>query len=287
MFEVVEALSVLRRAYLSAADVAASEATAREYEEMVRSVRIPRFMAGVEQRRAMLALLAGRFAEAETHALEAVSLQPLGEFMEGLAVQVFAIRFEQGRLDEVRDEVESWASEHARPAWSIGLSALLAEVGEPIAAAEVLAPFASKGFAAVPRDELFFLSLGAAASSVISTGDLASGAALRELLSPHSSRVVVAAEGAVCWGSIHRFLGPLNAMLDDLDRASMHFEAAMSIHERLGARPFLARDRLGYATALRRAGGDPARIDELVRTGSALAEQYGLHTVAARFEELR
>ena len=66
------------------------------------------------------------------------------------------------------------------------------------------------------------------------------------------------------------------------DRASMHFEAAMSIHERLGATPFLARDRLAYARLLRSLGGDRLRIEDLSRTGLALAEQLGMPSVVAR-----
>jgi DNA-binding SARP family transcriptional activator len=281
-FEVIEALSVLRRVQLSAADVVACEETARDYEGLVSSVRIPRFMAGVEQRRAMMALLQGRFAEAEAHASETVALQPLPEFLEGFAVQLFALRFEQGRLDEVREAVEGWAARDSRAAWTIGLAALQAELGELDAASRTLAPVVASRFESVPRDELFFLSLAAAAWAAVLSEDRRSAVVLYELLSPHASRVVVAAEGAVCWGSIHRFLGPLSVLADSADRAAMHFEAAISIHERLGALPFLARDRIAYAELLRRRGGDVVRIEELHRTGLALARRLGMASLVAR-----
>lgn len=280
-FEVIEALSVLRRVQLSAADVVACEETAREYEELVSSVRIPRFMAGVEQRRAMMALLQGRFSEAEAHAAETVALQPLAEFLEGFAVQLFALRFEQGRLDEVRDAVEGWAAQDSRAAWTIGLAVLQAELGELDAASRTLAPVVESRFESVPRDELFFLSLAVAAWTVVLLEDRASAEALYGLLSPHASRVVVAGEGALCWGSIHRFLGPLSTVTGSWERAAMHFEASISIHERLGALPFLARDRLAYAQLLRDRGGDPVRIEELHRTGLALAGRLGMSAVVA------
>ena len=281
---VIEALSVLRRAYLSAGDLSASDDIAREYEDLVRAARVPRYVAGVEQRRAMRALLAGRFVDAEAHAHATVALQPTTEFMEAFAVQIFAIRFEQGRLDEVRSTVESWGGQDHPAAWPLGLSAQLAESGELGEAAGVLERLSVDGFAEVPRDELHFLSLGVAATVVAHTGDRAAGGVLYELLAPHASRVVVAAEGALCWGSIHRFLGPLSAVLADTERASMHFEAAMSVHERLGARPFLARDRLAYAELLHTTGGDPLRVDDLHRTGLALATQLGMHAVVERYE---
>lgn len=282
VFEVIQALSVLRRTELAAGDIAACERTAREYEALVRSVRVPRFIAGAEQRRAMMALLAGRFAEAELHANEAVALQPLPEFFEGLAVQLFALRLEQGRLGEVRSVVESWAAQDARPAWTLGYGMLLAELGEPDRAAEVMGPLRSTGFEEVPRDEQYFLSLCVAASTANHLDDDGAAGSLYELLSPHASRVVVAGEGALCWGSIHRFLGPLAVLLGQTGRAAMHFEAAISIHERLGAKPFLARDRLAYAAMLHATGGDPVRVDELNRTGLALADQLGMRSVVAR-----
>ncbi|MCC7075838.1 MAG: AAA family ATPase [Acidimicrobiia bacterium] len=282
-FEVIEALSLTRFARLSAGDLAGWDETGQEYEEMVDTVHIPRFAAGVVQRRAMRALLSGRFVDAEAHAGTAVSLQPLPEFVEGYAVQLFAVRFEQGRLEEFRPTVEAWAGQDLRPAWSIGYSTLLAEVGELEAAQEVLTPYAATGFASVPRDEIYFLCLAAAAATVTHTHDRDSARVLYDLLAPHASRVVVAAQGALCWGSVHRFLGPLAALLGDGERASMHFEAAISVHERLGARPFLARDRLAYADLLRRADGDPYRIDELSRTGLALARELGMRIVLERY----
>ncbi|MBV6509723.1 MAG: hypothetical protein JJLCMIEE_02821 [Acidimicrobiales bacterium] len=282
-FELVEALSNLRRAYLAAAEPAASDEVGREYEELVRVVHIPRYMAGVEQRRAMRALLAGRFAEAEARARQAVALEPTPEFLEGLAVQLFASRHEQGRLEEVRDGVEAWATGSSHPAWSIGHGVLLVELGEPERAAAVLHPFTSTHFETIPRDELYFLALGAAATAVESLEDREAAGALYELLAPHGSRVIVAGEGALCWGSIHRFLGPLGALLGNSVRASMHFEAAMSLHERLGARPFLARDRLAYASWLTSIGGDAKRIEDLARSGLALATRLGMRSVLTRY----
>jgi hypothetical protein len=279
--ELVEGLSQLRRALLATGDLVHSDEVAQDYEALVQSVRIPRFMAGVAQRRAMRALLAGRFAEAEAYANEAVSLQPTSEFVEGLAVQLFAICYEQDRLDEIRAAVEAWSSESNRPAWTIGYSVLLAASGELAAARATLVPFLEAGITnVVPHDELYFLCLAAAAKTVVDIGDTEHAPSLYEALAPHASRVVVTAEGALCWGSVHRFLGPLAALIGNTERAGVHFEASMAVHERLGARPFLARDRLAYAEMLRRCEGDALRIATLERTGRALARELGMRQFA-------
>lgn len=276
VLEVIQGLSVMRRTALAAADVSGAEVAAREYEALVSSVRIPRFMAGVEQRRAMMALMQGRFGEAEAHAADAVALMPHPEFMEGLAVQLFAMRLEQGRLEEVRGAVEDWASQGTRAAWAIGLALLQAELGETESARLTLGPLMVDRFESVPHDDLYFLSLAVAGRTVALLEEVESARVLLDLLTPHASRVVVAAEGALCWGSIHRILGPLNALIGATDLAAVHFEAAISIHERMGALPFLARDRLAYADLLRRGDGDLARIEELERTGLALADRMGM-----------
>ncbi len=281
--EVVTGLSVLRRAHLAAGDLARSDEVAREYEELVGAMRVPRFLAGVAQRRAMRALLAGRFVEAEAHAEEAVNLQPTMEFVEGLAVQLFAMRFEQGRLEEVRPAVENWATApDTRAAWHLGFGALLAELGEHDAAHDAIVPYVERHFATVPHDDLWFLALAAASVVVVAIEDANCAALLYEMLAPQASRVIVGAEGALCWGSIHRILAPLAALLGHADRASTHFEAAMAVHERLGARPFLARDRLGYARFLSENGGDAVRIATLARTGLALAHELGMRSLLAR-----
>ena len=285
--EIVTAFSVLRRWYLAAGDLAKSDETARQYEDLVRTMRAPRFLAGVEQRRAMSALLAGRFTEAEAHAEEAVNLQPNVEFIEGLAVQLFAMRLEQGRLDEVREAVENWAAApETRAAWRIGLGALYAEIGELDGARSAVAPYIADRFASVPHDELWFLALAAASVVALAVGDDEAASLVYELLAPQASRVIVAGEGAVCWGSIHRILAPLAAQLGHVERASTHYEAAMAVHERLGARPFLARDRLGYARLLRETGGDDVRIAHLARTGLAIANELGMRAVVDRNGDL-
>jgi hypothetical protein len=117
----------------------------------------------------------------------------------------------------------------------------------------------------------------------VQLGEPRYAADLYDLLAPHASRVIVTAQGALCWGSIHRFLGPLCALMSHPDRAAVHFEAAMAVHERLGARPFLARDRLAFATMIRDTGGDSARIEHLERTGLALARELGMRTLTARY----
>lgn len=282
----VTALAGERRARLAMGDLAGSDEVGREYEALADSLRQPRYRAGVAQRRAMRALLAGRFAEAEVRAEESIALQPTDEFIEGYAVQLFALRFLQGRLGEVRLLLEAWAAQYERPAWGVGLGLLAAELEDHEAARSLLAHHVAARYADIPRDDLWFLALAAAATATELLRDSEGAAVLYELLAPHASRVVVAGQGALCWGSLHGWLAPLAAILGADEQTSMHFESAMVMHARLGAQPFLARDRLGFARFLRDTGGDEARARDLARTGLAIARELGMETVVRRSLDL-
>src|SRR5262249_34149903 len=160
----------------------------------------------------------------------------------------------------IRPAVEMWASEYDRPAWRIGYAALLAEMNELEAARAAIAPVVDAGLAdVVPPDDLYFLCLATTGATLVATRDAERAAPVYEVLPPHASRVIVAASGALCWGSVHRVLAPLAELIGNPEQAAFHFEAAMTMHERLGARPFLARDRLAYARMLRKAGGHARR----------------------------
>jgi hypothetical protein len=65
-------------------------------------------------------------------------------------------------------------------------------------------------------------------------------------------------------------------VLDDPDAAVAAFDRSLAVHERLGARPSIARDRLDLALVLERSGRDPARAADLRRTGTTIARDLGL-----------
>ena len=48
-------------------------------------------------------------------------------------------------------------------------------------------------------------------------------------------------------GAVSRYLGLLAATLDRRDEAARHFEHALALHERIGARPWLERTRRDVA----------------------------------------
>ena len=110
----VSCLTGLRIADLEAGNLGESDSVGEEYERYVQELRIPRYLAGVQQRRAMRGLLEGRFADAEAHAQAAVDLQPIVDFLEGYAVQLFA--YPQRAESTVRDPAGGRGVDASRPA---------------------------------------------------------------------------------------------------------------------------------------------------------------------------
>src|SRR5213076_3634989 len=109
-----------------------------------------------------------------------------------------------------------------------------------------LRALAKDGFE-LPRDGgwLVYTSLLAAVAAELN--DRASAARLYELLLPYADRLGIVGAGLACWGSISCYLGLLASALGRVAEATRHFEEAAKVHERIGARPFLAWTQLSHA----------------------------------------
>ena len=83
--------------------------------------------------------------------------------------------------------------------------------------------------------------------------------------------------------------GLLASCLGRCEEAERHFEHALVVNERLGARPWIVRTRRAYAAMLldRNASGDRARAAALIAAGLAEAEQLGMAREIVRLQRLR
>ena len=117
-------------------------------------------------------------------------------------------------------------------------------------------------------------------------GDARRAAELRDLLLPYAGRNVVIVEGWACFGSADRPLGVLASTIGLWDDAEAHFEAALDLNARLGARPWLARTELAYARMLlaRHQPGDAERARDVMRRAYATARSLGMTTLTKRVE---
>jgi DNA-binding SARP family transcriptional activator/tetratricopeptide (TPR) repeat protein len=221
--------------------------------------------------RALLALNAGRFAEAAEldqrafavgeHALPdaAIPIHVLHEY----AVCDF-----RGGLDTMEPAVRGLAERYpARVVFRCVLVHLLARVGKLSEAERELGELAEAGFAAVPFDQEWLFGMSLLAESAVLVGDAEAGAMLYELLLPWGRmNAVDQAEGMR--GSVARYLGLLALLVGRRDDAVSHFETALEANERMGLLPWIARTQEDYAHVLR---ASPERAD--ITRGRALLDQ--------------
>jgi tetratricopeptide (TPR) repeat protein len=111
-------------------------------------------------------------------------------------------------------------------------------------------------------------------------------AELYELLAPYAGQNILGLEGWLCLGAADRALGVLAATMRDWDAAEAHFEAAVALHEEIGARPWQARTQLAYAQMLlaRHGPQDVDRARTLLARALDTARELGMSVVAGRIE---
>ena len=239
--------------------------------------------------RAMHALFEGRFAEAEVLAGQACET---GARMPGLdaagvyGMQMFTLRREQGRLAEVALLVEHFVG-HAEAkgtgVWQPGLALIYTELGRLDAARKLLDVLARDSFAAIARDGVAVASLCYLSSVSHALGDAERAAALYRLLAPYRGLNLMAGTTIASFGAADGVLGMLAATMGDGPLAERHFEAALAMNERQGARPALARVRLHFAQMLARRGeqSDAERAHTLLDAAANDVGQLGMAGVAA------
>ena len=234
-----------------------------------------------------IALCAGRLLEAEQAAARSHEWSRVltGTDASGVyGVQMFGVRREQGRLAELAPIVTTLAA--SAGAWRPGLASLLVELGMADEARSVLARVAGDGLDGF-RESLWLASLSYLTDACTALGDETMAATLYPELAPYAGANLVIGHVVACYGAADRFLGMLAATLGDLERAATHFERAMELNHRMGARTWLAHTGYQYGkTLLARGDGDRSRAAALLGEAETLAEQIGMPALLHRLEAL-
>jgi hypothetical protein len=135
---------------------------------------------------------------------------------------------------------------------------LLCEAGRAPEARVHFERLAAGDFTALPRNHLFLYHLAALALAAHALCDADRAAVLEELLAPYADHNVLAARLPLgTLGSARHYLGLLAATMGRWDDAAAQFDAAVQVHQRIGAMPMLARSRQHLDEALAAAGRPP------------------------------
>ena len=238
---------------------------------------------------AMLAILDGNFADAESLAGEGLKLArfTFGDQGEGIyGVQMFAIRREQGRLAEAAPIVKRLIDENPdEKTWLPGFALIAADLGFEEPARRRLRELAESGFD-IPFDAKRSASLAYLAEVAVLLRDSDAATRLYELMSAYRHMTITAGIVTVCYGAASRFLGMLAATLGEFDKAEAHFVHALEMNQRIGARPWLAHTKAEYALLLRRRGrrGDSERAEALANEAWEVATELDMALLKRRLQ---
>lgn len=272
--------------HLEKGDLDAADRHLVRSSELGEMLRQPLYIHNHLVYRAMRMVLEGRYREGERLALQALRVgeRVRRDSAEGIfGIQMFAIRRDQGRLSEVAGAVDAFTRSHAAEAiWRPGLALLYSELGLADKARRELDFLARDEFAAVPRDALWCACLAYLSEVAGFLGDRERAEELYGLLEPYDGNALTVGACVAFLGAVSYYRGVLAHTLARLDEAATHFEDALALTERMGARPWVARaqQRLGALLLERRASGDVTRAREYLESSLASARALGMQVVA-------
>jgi tetratricopeptide (TPR) repeat protein len=260
--------------------------------QLAEELRQPGYKWGVGVVQPMLALFEGRFEEAEALIEEALALGERAQSWNALVshrLQVFMLRWEQGRLAELDDAIRGWAEEYraSYPVWRCVLAAFYSELGREAEARATFEELAPSDFAGLPFNDEWLLGMAFLTQACAFLGDSRRAAVLYDRLVPFSEANVVSYID-VTLGSVERSLGVLAATMRRFDEAAQHFGAAVEMNARMGGRPWVAHTRHNHAATLvdRGAPGDREKALEIGMLALDTYRALGMKVWAERASRL-
>jgi tetratricopeptide (TPR) repeat protein len=263
------------------------------FDERARHARHPYFRWHAASQHAALALLEGRFEDAEERIVEALRLGERAQAQTPalhFAQQMFMLRGWQGRMAEVAPIVEAGA-QAARivPAWHCALASLYSHLGRDVEARRELDAAAQDDFGSLPRDTTWLTSMVLLAPVCVRMEDRERAASLYEKLEPFSGRIAVASPLIVMICPVDLRLGELAGLLGRDAEAERHFERALAQAESMRALPWKAETQFRRAEWLRRRAGpgDAERAEQAIDEAEAIGRSVGMGMLLGWIAEAR
>jgi hypothetical protein len=279
---------------IESGDTAQADALIRAFTQEAHELRQPFYIWLAAVFHAMRALLDGRFDEAERLAQEA---RVLGEEAQSgtnlafqfFAIQLFAMRWEQGRLSELTDVVRGFVEQYPALSWRVGLAFLHSELGDDESARSELEKVFPGEALEIPNNANLVISLVFLAEVCSRLHDVSRAPVVHDALKPFDGRCGIIGAPAACVGAVARPLALLESTLGRWGEAERHFEAALAMNTRLGALPLVARTKVGFARMLleRATAGDAERASAMLAEAAAVASELGMRRLSEEIKEVR
>ena len=234
---------------------------------------------------ATLALSEGRFAEAPQLIDRAAAIGERVAAWETTAtrkLQLFMLHRERGGLDGYEQEVRDHPDEFPSPlVHHAVLAYVCARVERGQEAQDLLQELTSRDLSDWHVDEEWLMSICLLAETCELLGDNERAAPLYDLLLPYRSLNAIAVP-ELALDSVSRPLGLLATMRGHFDQAERHFEEALRMNERMGARPWVAHTLEDHARMLLRrdAPGDRGAAEQHLSQAQAIYDELGIRAGA-------
>ncbi len=278
--QLAEATMWRASALLTLCDRDAADADIARHAELARRSGQPELLMHAAGLRAMLALLDGRWTDAERAADDVLAAGgPASVAAQEHGIEVFLVRGEQLRVGELIEPMKALAQQlGGMPAWRSTVAWAHALAGDAETARAVLAELRRDGFAVLPRDVNFDLVLAVLAHIAGELDDPELAAEVEPHLRPLAGYWLVFGVGPATLGPVAYSLGLCSLLTGHFDTAVADFELALEKCRAMRCRPYEAHASLGLASALERraAPGDAERALVFRNAAVALGEALGM-----------
>ncbi len=225
-------------------------------------------------------------AEREANEVRRISSDWQGDDTEGLfGVQMFMVRRETGRLDDVRSLITG--REDPDSNWAPGLLALYTELQMLQPSSRLLAALMRQLDANTRRSAMWPAVLGFLVEAALYVGDVAALRRLRPFLAEYQGLNLASGQFVAMLGSADRYLACVDAALGQGDPLAL-FDAAEELDTRSDSRVHLALTLVARARFLLRLDGDAhgREARAVAERARAMAEPVGHRRAVAMADEV-
>jgi tRNA A-37 threonylcarbamoyl transferase component Bud32/tetratricopeptide (TPR) repeat protein len=271
------------REFIELGDLRAADEDLKVYSRLADELRQPLYQWLTPFAGSVRAVMEGRFEEGERLVQEAAAIgtrvqernTPL--FLNALTS---AVRKLQGRYGELAVRNRELVDAYPRIAsWRASLAQIYVKLNRQEEARTELERLTFDDYAGVARD---WSSMANLVDVCAALHDVGRARTLYDVLEPFDGRNLVLGSSGIFYGPFAHYLGLLEATMSRWEMAARHFDDALEMNRKLGARPFECQTQYEYGAMLlaRSPGSDREKGLRLLERSLATAEELGMRRVS-------
>jgi tetratricopeptide (TPR) repeat protein len=194
-----------------------------------------------------------------------------------------------GRLYEIESAVKNYVKKFPLVGgWEAFLAGIYADMQNREEALKIFESMAVDDFKKLQRDGSYSVVLTILIDVCHFLGDKLRAQTLYQLLKPFEEYALVTGRCPVCGGSVARPLGVAASIIPLWAEAEQHFENAVEMCNRMGAKPSLVLTLRHYARMLieRRQHGDREKAIKLLEQALSISQDLGMEQIVKAIQTL-